>query len=57
MRDTSIKVTFEGNNRKYEVTTNNCEDMYEAIKDGIISMGYHKETAKEIVEELSEDEE
>jgi hypothetical protein len=57
MRDTSIKITFEGNGRKYEAITNSYEDMYYAIRDGMITMGHHKNTAQSMVEELKEDEE
>ena len=52
-----MKIIFEGEGRKYEAIVDSIEDVYDAIKDGLVAMSYCKETAEQFIKEFKEDEE
>jgi len=50
-----MRIMIEDDGRKYEAVVNNIEEFYNAVHDGLVAMSYHKDTAKNLVEELKED--
>ena len=47
-----MKVTFEEELRHFTFEASNIEDLYQGIRDGLIAMEYHPNTANELKEEL-----
>jgi len=53
-----MKLLFENNNTKYEVKDlEDLESIYYAIQQGLMAMGYPRESAKQLITEIKEDEE
>jgi len=51
-----MNLIFEDENRRYEVKNlNDIDEIYSAIKDGLIAMNYHKNTAKQFIEEMKKE--
>jgi len=48
-----MRIKFESSTRFYEANVgDDIEDLYRAIKDGMVAMSYSKETAGQMAEEL-----
>ena len=47
-----MKITFKCKHRKFEAEVEDIEEIYEAVKGGVVAMGYHKDNAHDLVEEL-----
>jgi len=52
-----MEIIFKSKDREYKATVHSIEEIYEAVHDATIAMGYHKNTAKTLIEELKEDDE
>jgi len=55
-----MEIIFIDKHREYKATVENVEDIYEAVRDGMVAMSYHINTAnevKEALETLEEEEE
>ena len=55
LQNSKMKITFKSEDRYFEAEVETTGDIYEAIKDGMVAMSFHKETAKELVETLQEE--
>jgi len=48
-----MKLTFENTNSKFQAENlETIEEIYDAIRAGLLAMTYHKETTEALVEEL-----
>ena len=47
-----MKIIFEAGTRRYEAKVEDIEEIYEAVRDGLIAMSYHEDTANKLIEEL-----
>lgn len=52
-----MEVILKTEDREFKAQVNDLEELYQAVKDGMISMSYHPKTANQFIEELKNPEE
>lgn len=47
-----MEIIFKTEGREFKAEVEDIEETYQAVQDGLIAMGYHKNNAKVFVEDL-----
>jgi len=49
-----MEILFKSQGREFKANYEQIDDIYEAVKDGLVAMGFHKNTANEFYKDLKE---
>ena len=51
----NIEIIFRDDTREFKATVNNIEEIYDAVRDGMVCMTFNKKTADIVVNDLREE--